>query len=447
MSKKILFSPIGGNDPVSSKTERDGSMLHICRMYRPDEVYLYLSKEMVERHNKDDRYVYCINKLGELLNHSFNVTVIENFELEDVQDYDLYYQEFKKHISLIEQSLENDDILYVNIASGTPQMKSALLMMAVMSEKNMKAIQVVTPEARIQEHAGLDGDYDPEYYWEINKDNDENIINRCIEPNCPNLVVVLKKNIISRHLRAYNYSAARLLAEEIKENLTDEAFALIEMAEARSQFDLNRASKISLKHGYDLFPIKSSNHKNTFEYILNLKLKKDRGEIADFIRALSPLLTDLFETVLKTKCSINIDNYCKETLRGKKWSVNLLDKSQAGREILQVLNDEFNNCFKDTYVMASNLKPLLLNYLKDANLINTVTEIRDVEEKIRNTAAHHMESITENSIGKLLGNNITVDRIFKDIQTLAVASEMKINKETLSSYDNMNEYIVEKICE
>lgn len=42
MSKKILFSSIGGNDPVSSTTEHDGSMLHICRVYMPDEVYIYI---------------------------------------------------------------------------------------------------------------------------------------------------------------------------------------------------------------------------------------------------------------------------------------------------------------------------------------------------------------------------------------------------------------------
>ena len=51
--KKILFSPIGGTDPISNF--RDGAMLHICRIYKPDIVYLYLSKEMCEFQEKDDR--------------------------------------------------------------------------------------------------------------------------------------------------------------------------------------------------------------------------------------------------------------------------------------------------------------------------------------------------------------------------------------------------------
>lgn len=60
--KKILFSPIGGTDPISNF--RDGAMLHICRIYKPDIVYLYLSKEMCEFQEKDDRYRYCLEQLG-----------------------------------------------------------------------------------------------------------------------------------------------------------------------------------------------------------------------------------------------------------------------------------------------------------------------------------------------------------------------------------------------
>lgn len=46
MGKRILFSPVGGTDPI--KYLHDGSMLHICRHYRPDEVVLYMSKEIME---------------------------------------------------------------------------------------------------------------------------------------------------------------------------------------------------------------------------------------------------------------------------------------------------------------------------------------------------------------------------------------------------------------
>ena len=46
MNRTILFTPVGGTDPISSTNGHDGSMLHICRQYKPDEVVLYMSKEM-----------------------------------------------------------------------------------------------------------------------------------------------------------------------------------------------------------------------------------------------------------------------------------------------------------------------------------------------------------------------------------------------------------------
>ena len=73
MNKKYLFSPLGGTDPISQSNYKDGSMLHICRFEKPDKVYLYLSKEMVEYEQQDNRYSYCLNKLMELQNRTFEV--------------------------------------------------------------------------------------------------------------------------------------------------------------------------------------------------------------------------------------------------------------------------------------------------------------------------------------------------------------------------------------
>ena len=140
MGKRILFSPVGGTDPI--KYCSDGSMLHICRHYQPDEVVLYLSKEMTEKHREDNRYVKCIELLGELLHHNFLVRVIENPEFVDVQKYDVYYEIFHDEIKKISEQMTAEDELLVNMASGTPAMKSALLIMATLAEYRFKAIQV-----------------------------------------------------------------------------------------------------------------------------------------------------------------------------------------------------------------------------------------------------------------------------------------------------------------
>ena len=55
MNRVILFSPVGGTDPISLSNCHDGSLLHICRNYRPDKVILYMSKEMLDYQEADDR--------------------------------------------------------------------------------------------------------------------------------------------------------------------------------------------------------------------------------------------------------------------------------------------------------------------------------------------------------------------------------------------------------
>ena len=88
MKKKILFSPVGGTDPIATSNFRDGSMLHICRCYKPDKVYLYMSKEILEFQNKDQRYTYCLEKLGEKCGCSFEYALIERPDMENVQEFD-----------------------------------------------------------------------------------------------------------------------------------------------------------------------------------------------------------------------------------------------------------------------------------------------------------------------------------------------------------------------
>ena len=78
---RVLFSPIGNTDPI--KYFRDGSMLHICRHYKPDVVYLYLSYEMIVHQKKDERYTFVLECLGELLEHKFVVRLIEREDLKE----------------------------------------------------------------------------------------------------------------------------------------------------------------------------------------------------------------------------------------------------------------------------------------------------------------------------------------------------------------------------
>lgn len=137
--KKILFSPVGGTDPISNF--RDGALLHICRVYQPDVVYLYLSKEMCEFQDKDDRYRFCLRKLGELLGKQIEIIEIEKNDLEEVQVFDTFMKEYREILNDIRDKYQGSELI-LNVSSGTPAMKSALQILAAIGEIKMKAVQV-----------------------------------------------------------------------------------------------------------------------------------------------------------------------------------------------------------------------------------------------------------------------------------------------------------------
>lgn len=445
---KYLFSPLGGNDPVSSAT---------CRHYLPDIVYLYLSQEMVNRQRQDDRYRYCIEKLGEMMEHRFSVTCIENENQKDVQEYDFYYEAFAPILNQIQDSMKEEDVLYVNIASGTPAMKSALLLLAVMSEKKMIPIQVITPAKDINIHTGKDRDYDPVYYWEINNDNEPSALNRCREPHCPNLVYILKRQILIRHIESYNYAAAAMLANELKDDLPSDALSLIEFAVERLQLDLKNGMHIlqsfTKEEQKNIMPVQSGNAVKIFEYALGLQIKIKHKEYCDFVRAISPLLTDLFETILQQRFKINISPYCNDLKKGKVnsggvrgWNVNKLEKTQEGRQFLLLFRKEFGGDMRNnTPVAASNLKPLLEYYLNGDKISDKVVHMRAIEEKIRNLAAHEIVSITDDNIAELLGESITINGIYKELQVLTQYAFKDIRGESWQAYENMNRLILDRL--
>ena len=91
---RILFSPVGGSDPI--KRMLDGPMLHCCRVYKPDIVCLYFTQSMLEYENRDQRYTWALEKLGEKLNHKFEIIKIEREDLVDVHKFYIFYNDFGK---------------------------------------------------------------------------------------------------------------------------------------------------------------------------------------------------------------------------------------------------------------------------------------------------------------------------------------------------------------
>lgn len=434
MGKKILFSPVGGTDPI--KYLHDGSMLHICRVYKPDVVYLYLSKEMVENHRNDNRYVYSIEKLGQALEHKFEIHIIERDELTEVHQYDVFYKDFRIIIQNIEKSMTNDDTLILNMASGTPAMKSALLVLATLAEYRFIPVQVATPQGKINSELEDRDNYDVELNCELNEDNKTNFKNRCSEIKCFNLMSLLKRDIIRKHVDAYDYTAAISVADEIRDDISDEAYTMLEVASERVKLNRNKINKLMRGISCDLFPIKDGDKQKLFEYALVLQIKLQKEEYADFVRGITPIVVDLLEMILEKQCGIRVGDYCDINNKTKMMSWNKTKLEKAG--LMELLDEQYKDKggFKVGPVYSNSLAALIHCKCDDTALLQKVDEISQTESAVRNIAAHEIVSVTDEWFKEKAGKS--ADDIFANIRFLMVRAGVNATEKQWKSYDEMN---------
>lgn len=433
---RVLFSPIGGTDPI--RYLYDGSMLHICRHYQPDKVILYLSSEMVEKHREDNRYVRTLNMLGDSIGHTFDIKVIENEELIDVQKYDVYYEIFRQEIKNISDNLSSGDELIVNMASGTPAMKSALLILATLSEYKFIPIQVNSPQKKMNSEIEDRNNYDVELNWELNQDNLPDSENRCEEVKCMNLIKLLKIDLIKKFIRKYDYSAAFELGKELKDDISVDAYNMLEIANNRLKLNYKEISKITSNNKYDIYPIKDAGNMKLFEYACVLEIKLKKEEYSDFIRGITPLIVDIFEQILKTKMNINVELLCDIRNGVNIWNIGKLKNN----DIFDILNNSYikKGGIKEGPVYSHALAHIIREKSNDNILKSKVDEIVNVEQNIRNLAAHQIVSVTDKWFVDNSGKS--PEEIMNIIRYLLVQAGVGVKKEDWDTYDVMNDKIV-----
>ncbi len=441
MGKTILFTPVGGTDPISASNCYEGAVLHICRYYKPDKVILYMSREMLENQEKDNRYLYCLERLEKLQNRTIEYEIVERRELSNVHEFDYFYEDFRAIIQNIYASMEEGDSLLLNISSGTPAMKSGLLVLQTIGEFPATLIQVATPEKGMNEH--IHKGYDVETLWDLNQDNLPDAKNRCKEITCPSLKKIKQEEIIKKHIEAYDYNAALSVTETMKQEDVRKYRSIIELASRRVLLDFAGVDKIARQTGFDCIPVKASSDRKLFEYALNMDVRLKRGEYVDFIRAITPLLVDLFELVLKKQCGVDINDYCEvkkyKKVSRRQWSESKLQKT----EVKQVLDKAFQGKFNGTDIYAVHLKYLIDHFSDNSTLKELVEKLRSVEEQIRNDAAHDVISVTEETIIQKTG--FTSTKIMQMIQNLFYYTGISVKKEYWKSYDEMNRRILKEI--
>lgn len=433
----ILFSPLGMTDPI--KYNYDGSMLHISRTYKPSKIILYMSREIIDCEKLDNRFTFCIEELSKSLNHNFTIEIIERPQLLNAHEFDTFYEDFMDILKNLIQTKSKDEKIIVNVSSGTPGMKSALLVLSVLYPNDILPVQVSSPNNQSNTER-KPSEYDVIDNWLSNKDSSDNFENRTTIPKMNNLHSLLKKEYIKNFVLKYDYEAAYFIAKDIKQHLSEDTIKLLYVAKERLKLNQKDVDRTLTTLDYDIIPNKSSKERPLVEYLLTLKIKKSKEEYADFIRALTPIITDITEELCKI-VGINLSEICTKNPSTNSLRFDM-HKLQSHPELLNILNVEFNNEFKGGDVGPIQLIPLIKQYTKDSDIINYMCIIKDILKK-RNLTAHEIVSVTEDWIKQNTGQS--PDKILNLVKSLLIKCNIKITNDVWNSYDKMNEYIIESL--
>lgn len=433
---KILFSPLGMTDPI--RYFRDGAMLNIIRNYQPDKVYLYMSKEICEHHHADNRYRICIEALGKRFNKIYddtNVEVIERPEMEEVQRFDDFFEEFRDILNGIHENNPDAEIL-LNVSSGTPAMKSSLQILSLTLDYPCVPIQVSTPKKRSNPHVDEEQGWTPADLWEMNESNEDED-NRCVASTTKNLMIEFQKQTVKNLIQSYDYSAALQLAMS-SNAFSEEVKELLAAANGRLQLKYFNAKTAFKKQNYSIELSGNKEVDELSEYLLSLKIRIQKQEYADYMRSVTPAFYSLCRLFLKRKGQ-DVEQYAKGNWKG----VLVWDrKKMEGTDILNSLDDKYGEFKDNAPVNTDSMCTIILNlYQDDHDLAENFEDLREkVEKELRNTAAHTIASIDDKRIKADTG--FSSEEIWKKLVKIYESCGYRLKTK---SYDNMNDFIIRKI--
>ena len=434
--KYVLFSPVGTHDPVGVVDKdgkpSEGSMLHIIRHYKPEVVYLYITKEL---NYNDNRYEKAIKKFHPNCKVE---KILSKVPENKVHSYDAFINDFKKTIDEINNNYKDYEIL-LNIASGTPQMKSDLILEYITRNIKLIPVQVSTPIGASNFNSESKNEKIINKKIDIEKELDkidiekENKNNRCQEPGILSFKRAKIQSQIESLIKNYEYSSAYQLfikdRKDISQLFNDDLKKILHHTYLRVNLKYDEANKIiNFQNNKDLTNVENE----LLEYYYVIKLKYKKGELSDFILRMSPFVTDLLFYYLKNNI-VELEEIFIDYNGNKKISTGI-------RKILKT------TLYKHPqFINLAILKEIKDYYIKTTNIIDSYTsslfdELREVEEKVRNKVAHRIININSKFIKQQVG--LSSEKILKKNEELLKKVIPKIDTNYFL-YDDINEQIMD----
>ena len=446
--KRILFSPIGTTDPVSTKNFYDGGCLHVLRHYKPERIVLFFTKEMGEIERNEERYTTAIR-------HVTPDCIIDPpiyTDIVDASQYEEFSQILPRAVQDLLQKYPEHEIL-LNLSSGTPQIKTVLAMLAADNERCI-GIQTVTPEGRANNPQKLTPE-ELHTLLEMNEEKECEAERRCNEPQLKIFRYHAEKNRIISLLRTYEYNAALTLARS-SSLVPADAKQLLKHAAARTDLLPDKARKILAEYNGQKLFLFTGEEELLIEYFLIMQIDQENDHLSNFMLRISPFLDKfLLDYVQKNvrggrqnpKNILNLSRYIK---RKGGYILERERIEQAASKLLTRLNREYGG-YKDSD-LSFTLLIYYCDYMQEEGLTKDTKLHDDMMAELgklgdirilRNNVAHQITNVTRESFQKVTQMTPpALMAIFTQMLTLVYGGKVK---EALTTYSRINGWLEEAL--
>ena len=455
MSKKILLTFAGNTDPT--RGEHDGPIIHICRYYKPDKIYLILTKEMEER--DEEPYNIYERAIKENLK-GYNPEIVHiNTGIEEAHHFDIYFNWIYETFEKIKKE-EKDAEIYLNMTSGTSQLTINLLMYYIDSfDLNLIPIQVETYTGQSNQskenNKTVDKNYDVEAEAICNLDNEEKTRTyRIVIPNLKKYSRILTKNQIQKLLEQYKYEA---ISELLKRNIFDKNLELNTLV----NFAIERTNLKGLDCNKKLYSLNNKNYDKLYyftkdkniskisdwyqivDYFTLANIKQKTEDISAYTLMLEPIIVRIYLSILKDLMKINLEKLFKRDTNGYKIELKRLEEG-----LKKMLKEDLKKTYlkDDVYISAQVLTCTIKYYLKkekklDINYFNSFSKTLAKIKNVRNTLAHELKSINREDFNRESGT--TIEQVNTKILDFfeKFYKQYGYKKEMVEVYDNLNKEI------
>ena len=347
---KVLISAVGNTDPI--RNFHDGGLVHIARKYRPDKIIIVFSEELIRKKDDVEKVIRSIDSkyVPEIV---YNEPIILNNE---VHIFDTMFEQFD---AIIREYYTKDDEFILNLSSGTPQIKSALFVLNRLSEINVKAVQVPSPENKSNAGVGHDDSEDIDVLIDTNMDNKQDYVDRTIEDTSDKFKQGLMKKTLRDFIKKYDYKASLEIANQLPDfpGLKDCRKKLQDIVDSLDRQDV---PQLLQKKKW------SEEQKKVLNAYLTIDLQKERGNFSEGLIRIKNLTEFILEDYIENRYPGFLDNYMNES-----------EKNYLGihdyKKILQTKNR----------TLSDNIEPILKM------------------NKTRNKVAHRLDSIKAEDLKEL----------------------------------------------